>query len=354
MIIEHRGVRSPCIRRPRRARGGRARRWCPSACSPPVETLSCPPSMSRTTSEQVASKLMPTMSSGATPAFSRARRAPHAQTADQISSESCSAWSAFGRCMAIGCSARPSIVPVAVDNAGARAAGADIDGADRCRHAAVAPGAREQFRQLAHVGEDAVRAERVASSRAQAGVAGMGAAGEGEDAHAGAVRGVDAGRAVLDDDAIAPAPRPSRAPHAETGPGAGLPRVTMVALYRCGSSISSRPVRPSDSRMRSRLPDEATQHGTPSRRQHFGDARHRLQLLAESAHEFGAHRGQLRVGEREPESRGRASRARGHALPRKCSVGRLLADVPPAGRSCRAARASTAARCRPARRRSRK
>ncbi|OWK20265.1 hypothetical protein AJ88_32260 [Mesorhizobium amorphae CCBAU 01583] len=58
--------------------------------SPVTETLSWPPCLSRTTSEQVASKEMPTMSPAATPAFSRAARtATH--TADQISRESCSA-----------------------------------------------------------------------------------------------------------------------------------------------------------------------------------------------------------------------------------------------------------------------
>ena len=58
--------------------------------SPVVETLIWPPAASRTTNEQVASKLMPATVSGETfAAASASRTAP--QTAVQMSCESCSA-----------------------------------------------------------------------------------------------------------------------------------------------------------------------------------------------------------------------------------------------------------------------
>ena len=75
-----------------------------------TETDNCLPSRPRTTSEQVASKLMPAISSADTPALSRAARTA-AQTLAQMFSESCSAWPDPDRCMAIGCSARPTIRP---------------------------------------------------------------------------------------------------------------------------------------------------------------------------------------------------------------------------------------------------
>ena len=60
-IVRARGGRSPCIRRPRRARGGRARRSCPSDPRRSPKRSAGAPSMSRTTSEQVASKPIPAM-----------------------------------------------------------------------------------------------------------------------------------------------------------------------------------------------------------------------------------------------------------------------------------------------------
>ena len=58
--------------------------------SPPVETVSGLPSVSRTTSEQVASKPMAPMTDASTPEAATAARTA-VQTAAQMFSESCSA-----------------------------------------------------------------------------------------------------------------------------------------------------------------------------------------------------------------------------------------------------------------------
>ena len=147
-----RGGRWRCIPRPRRGRGGRARRWCPSASSPVVETQSGAPSPSRTTSEQVASKLMPATSCGRDAGRAPARpgtAAPHTAPPDVLGV----VLGVVGRRAVhddrlLGAAEQPAR---RVEHAGARAAGADVDGADerlygRVPRRCVAPLARPRHR----------------------------------------------------------------------------------------------------------------------------------------------------------------------------------------------------------------
>ena len=98
----------------------------------------------------------------------------------------------------------PEQIAAAIENPGARAAGADVDGADqlaqrfRRRHGFAAG---EQVRKVAHVVEYQVGLHRLERGE-QSGALGMRAAGEGEDPHAGVLGRGDAGRAILDHRAI--------------------------------------------------------------------------------------------------------------------------------------------------------
>ena len=89
--------------------------------------------------------------------------------------------------------------PGTVKNAGARAAGPDIDGTSKrhsigfCILSPTAPASE-------HVVEDSVRIER-RKRRCEIVFGGMRAAGESEHSHARRLGGLDAGRAVLDDQA---------------------------------------------------------------------------------------------------------------------------------------------------------
>ena len=121
---------SRCIRRLRRARDGRARRWCPSAFRRVVETLTWPPSRSRTTSEQVASKAMPATASAASMPGSvdarRARRCRRPTRCRRNHARHDRLRLVHGDRM-LGA---PEQGTAGIEDAGARAAGADIDGAD--------------------------------------------------------------------------------------------------------------------------------------------------------------------------------------------------------------------------------
>ena len=108
----------------------------------------------------------------------------------------------------------------AVENARAGAPGPDIDRADE-----TVPSRCFCSRSQAWQSDRAIAACRRISGRARARrkprfqrrIAGMRAAGEGEDAHARRPRRLDAGRAVLDDDAILRGWTPIWRPHGEKG-----------------------------------------------------------------------------------------------------------------------------------------
>src|SRR5205085_8041460 len=80
------------------------------ASSPVSDTVAGRPSRSSITSEQVASNARPAIASPETPDALSALRVA-SQTARQISSELCSAWSGAGRLIEKPCSARASRLP---------------------------------------------------------------------------------------------------------------------------------------------------------------------------------------------------------------------------------------------------
>ena len=95
-------------------------------------------------------------------------------------------------------------IAAAVEDSGARAARADIDGTDKsaarlARRLAALP--CQQVRKIAHVVEDEVGLHRLECPQ-EAGALGMRAAGEGKDAHPRLLGGGDAGRTVLDHRAV--------------------------------------------------------------------------------------------------------------------------------------------------------
>ena len=101
----------------------------------------------------------------------------------------------------------------------------------------------------------------------------------------------------------------------------------MVALNRCGSSMSSRPVSVERQPDALELLEEATQNGSAERRQRRGDAGDRLQLLAEFARRVRrASRSRCCVGEHQPEVARAGSRGSPPALAEEVLVGLLLAD----------------------------
>ena len=95
-------------------------------------------------------------------------------------------------------------IAAAVEDSGARAARADIDGTDQsaarlARRLAALP--CQQVREIAHVVEDQVGLHRLECPQ-ETGALGMRAAGEGKDAHPRLLGGGDAGRTVLDHRAV--------------------------------------------------------------------------------------------------------------------------------------------------------
>ena len=204
------------------------------------------------------------------------------QTADQMSSESCSAWSAFGWFMTIGCSARPSRRAAGVENARRgrcrcrhrrrrrslrqssdcsapqawRADRADCSMSSNIRSGCTRRKPRLQCRRLPAC-EPPVKAKTrmpaACAASMPAGLSSMTMQFCGRDAHA-------------------------RAPHAGKDRAPACRAPPCEALKICGSSSRSSPVTRATAGCARAGSDEATQRGTPMPGERLGDARDRLQL----------------------------------------------------------------------------
>ena len=139
--------RSPCTPRPRRRRGGRARRWCRGRVRRVLEIESGAPSRSRTTSEQVASKPMPAMVDGSTPARSTASRT-EAHTQRQISSDAVLGMIGKGPHQADRPLGPAEAVAGGVEHARPGAAGPDIDANHQPVHGLASPSSQFSAHRL--------------------------------------------------------------------------------------------------------------------------------------------------------------------------------------------------------------
>ena len=228
---------------------------------PPVETPSCAPLRSRTTSEQVASKEMPTISAASAPALASAPRIARADGPPDILGIvlGMTGLRPVHDDRVVGAAEQSA---AAVENPGARAAGADIDGTDAALRRASRVGSAalpcQQVGQIAHVVEDEVGLHRL-ECRA-AGRRARHASRRRRQRRACPLawrRRCRPGcpRSTVQFSGATPISRAT----CRKRSGAGLPRATIEALKICGSNRSRRPVTSSDSRMRSSWLDEATQ-----------------------------------------------------------------------------------------------